>query len=149
MHQQWGCAGGSSGPFQTLERVRDGCDSGSAPFLNSCLKSGFELHYMVRGSLGPGRTKIIVTSRRLLKPLVGWSFLVFFKEILIDLVGALGYEPEFMSFEHFNEGFTINETIGGTPSRRASFLASSVNVPVVMIKPLSARPIMAPRKSRT
>ncbi|MEP7151792.1 MAG: YciI family protein [Nitrospira sp.] len=40
-------------------------------------------------------------------------------------------------------------SIGGTPSRLASFLASSVNVPVVMMMPLSARPIMAPLKSRT
>ncbi len=40
-------------------------------------------------------------------------------------------------------------SIGGPPSRLASFLASSVNVPVVRMMPLSARPIMAPLKSRT
>src|SRR5438128_6796261 len=40
-------------------------------------------------------------------------------------------------------------SIGAAPSRLASFLASTVNVPVVIIMPLSARPAMPPRKSRT
>ena len=40
-------------------------------------------------------------------------------------------------------------SIGGTPSRTASFLASEVNAAVVMMIPLSARPCIAPRKSRT
>ena len=35
------------------------------------------------------------------------------------------------------------------PSRVASRRASAVNVPVVIISPLSARPTIAPRKSRT
>ncbi len=38
---------------------------------------------------------------------------------------------------------------GGAPSRVASFLASAVNVPVVISRPLSPRPAIAPRKSRT
>ena len=39
-------------------------------------------------------------------------------------------------------------SIGGTPSLEASRRASAVNVPVVMRIPLSARPAIAPRKSR-
>ena len=40
-------------------------------------------------------------------------------------------------------------SMGGAPSRVASLIAEAVNVPVVMNKPLSARPTIAPRKSRT
>jgi hypothetical protein len=40
-------------------------------------------------------------------------------------------------------------SMSGTPSRVASFVASAVNVPVVMKRPLSTRPDMAPRKSLT
>lgn len=40
-------------------------------------------------------------------------------------------------------------SIGGTPSRSASRWASDVKEPVVRIMPLSARPIIAPRKSLT
>jgi len=40
-------------------------------------------------------------------------------------------------------------SMGGAPSRDASALASVVKVPVVISRPLSPRPAMAPRKSRT
>ena len=38
-------------------------------------------------------------------------------------------------------------SIGGAPSRAASFTAAGVNAPVVINKPLSALPTIAPRKS--
>ncbi|MEB3343281.1 MAG: hypothetical protein VKJ25_21330 [Okeania sp.] len=38
--------------------------------------------------------------------------------------------------------------MGGTPSLTVSLRASRVNVPVVINIPLSALPIIAPRKSR-
>ena len=40
------------------------------------------------------------------------------------------------------------KSIGGAPSLVASFIASRVNEPVVIKRPLSARPCIAPRKSR-
>ena len=40
-------------------------------------------------------------------------------------------------------------SIGGTPSRTASRFDSDVKEPVVTMIPLSARPCIAPRKSRT
>ena len=58
-------------------------------------------------------------------------------------------EAELGAGEHGDELFAVDELDGGTPSRVASLRASLVKPPVVRMRLLSARPCMAPRKSRT
>ena len=64
-----------------------------------------------------------------------------------SILRALTPSPSSLSFSRNCSPST--RSIAGAPSRVASLTASLVKVPVVMSKPLSARPTIAPRKSRT
>lgn len=57
--------------------------------------------------------------------------------------------PSFKSLSSRQSVSPSTRSIVGAPSRVDSLRASAVNVPVVTIRPLSARLIIAPRKSRT
>jgi hypothetical protein len=56
--------------------------------------------------------------------------------------------PMFSSLSLSANSFPPRRSIGEAPSRVASLIAAGVNVPVVMKRPLSAQPTIAPRKSR-
>jgi hypothetical protein len=53
------------------------------------------------------------------------------------------------SFSFAASSLPSTRSIGGAPSRVASRTAAGLKVPVVMNRPLSARPTIAPRKFRT
>ena len=76
-------------------------------------------------------------------------FLEGVEELVVDDVRDSLLEAEFQLLEHVQKLVPSTSSMGGTPSRTASRRASAVNVPVVRMMPLSARPAMAPRKSRT
>ena len=56
--------------------------------------------------------------------------------------------PRPSSFSFSANASPSTRSIGGAPSRVASFMAAGVKVPVVIKSPLSDRPTIAPRKSR-
>ena len=67
----------------------------------------------------------------------------------VDFICLYRCETQFEILEHFDELLTINEFYCGNPIARRFATCSAVKVPVVMMIPLSARPAIAPRKSRT
>jgi hypothetical protein len=56
---------------------------------------------------------------------------------------------ELQVFQQIAQSSPSTRSIAGAPSRVASLRTSAVKLAVVMMRPLSARPTMAPRKSRT
>lgn len=60
-----------------------------------------------------------------------------------------GMDVEVVALEKLAKTVTVDQIDRWAPSRVASLFASEVNEPVVMSSPLSPRPAIAPRKSRT
>jgi hypothetical protein len=79
----------------------------------------------------------------------GRHFLYWSKNAASRSNVCLGFRPN-SSFSSIPASFSPStSSTGGAPSRTASLRASAVKDPVVMMIPLSARPVIAPRKSRT
>src|SRR5262245_6248463 len=80
---------------------------------------------------------------------LGRYFLYSSKKVGSSSKVCLGFRPNSRLSSMVASFSPSTSSIGGAPSRMASLRASEVNDPVVMMIPLSARPVIAPRKSRT
>jgi len=67
----------------------------------------------------------------------------------VDYEGMDPLQTEFKFFHDLHYPFTIDQFDWGCAVTQSLFFASEENVPVVKMMPLSARPVIAPRKSRT
>jgi hypothetical protein len=67
---------------------------------------------------------------------------------ILDLPHA-AVHTKLVLLQQVAELIAVDQVDGGAPSRVDSRLASEVKVPVVISRPLSPRPLIAPRKSRT
>ena len=75
--------------------------------------------------------------------------LKFCEEACIDIVGLFRFQTQFQAFKHIQQFFAVDKFDWRDPVSDGLLFASTVKMPVVMKRPLSVRPIMAPLKSLT